>query len=278
MNIAIPDRYLLAADFEQRAIDFNFPAEVWNVAAELSEVSEATSPYELELLTGQSADQVREALERLLAKNLVRQNLIPWKEFAAARKRARDAAKNDAGEIPLGVTPKAAPIAAMPPAKQAVQTRATAAVKPVQPQVQAPLQATVRNGTMPAPEGVALRLGSIAPQKTTAGTTNAWVWQKPDPAQVAASQAVMPAAAPSGEQAGGRLLRPLLAQIENLKGGGVEGQLLVYQVFLRVPYQLLHDEGIKSLHFVDERTVIQNPTLHAAIVKAAKEVTGVDLV
>ncbi len=70
----------------------------------------------------------------------------------------------------------------------------------------------------------------------------------------------------------------MLAQIENLKGGGVEGQLLVYQVFLRVPYELLHDEGIKALHFVDERTVIKNPALHAAIVKAAKDVTGVELV
>src|SRR6478736_2063473 len=113
--------------------------------------------------------------------------------------------------------------------------------------------------------------------KNTASTTNAWVWQKPDPAQVAASMPVIPAALPNGEQPNGRLLRPILAQIENLKGGGVEGQLLVYQVFLRVPYQLLHDEGIKALHLVDERTVIQNPVLYAAIVKAAKDVTGVEL-
>ena len=94
---------------------------------------------------------------------------------------------------------------------------------------------------------------------------------------MAASKPVIPDALPDGEHPKGRLLRPMLAQIEKIKGGGVEGQLLVYQVFLRVPYQLLHDEGIKSLHFVDERTVIQNPALHAAIVKAAKEVTGVDL-
>lgn len=69
----------------------------------------------------------------------------------------------------------------------------------------------------------------------------------------------------------------MLTQIENVKGGGVEGQLLVYQVFLRVPFQLLHDEGIKSLQLVDEKTVIRNPELHAAIVKAAKDVAGIEL-
>lgn len=245
MNIAIPDRYLLAADFEKRAIDFNFPAEVWNVAAELAEVSEPTSAFELEKRTGQSSDQVGEALKRLLAEKLVRQNLITWKQYTAARERARSAAKTAA-------------VAATPPDKQVIPTPALAA--------------------MPAQEGVALRLGTISPQQTAGGTTNAWLWQKPDPARVAASKPVIPAALPNGEQPNGRLLRPMLEQIENLKGGGVEGQLLVYQVFLHVPYQLLHDEGIMSLHFVDERTVIQNPALHAAIVKAAKDVTGVELV
>lgn len=257
MSIAILDRYQLTADFEKRANDFDFPVGVWNVAAELAAVGEATSPSELEKLTGQSSDQVREALDRLLAKQLVRQNLISWKEFTAAREEDRNAAKPPAEKTP--------------PAKQAAPT-------PASPQANAPVEFTLPNGHLAAQEGVALRLGTISPQKTAATTTNAWLWQKPDPAQVAASMPVIPAALPNGEHPNGRLLRPMLAQIENLKDGGVEGQLLVYQVFLRVPYQLLHDEGIKALHLVDERTVIQNPVLHAAIVKAAKEVTGVELI
>lgn len=257
MNIAIPDRYLLAADFEKRAVNCIFPAGVWNVAAALSEVGEAASPFELEKLTGLGSEQVEEALKRLLAKKLVRQNLISWKEFTTA--------KTAEGGIPHGAGTKAAPMAAMPPDKSA------------QPQAELPVESTARIGNVPTQEGVAARLGTIARQPTAAATTNAWVWQKPDPAQVAASKPVIPESLPNGEQPNGRLLRPMLAQIENIKGGGVEGQLLVYQVFLRVPYQLLHDEGIKSLHFVDERTVIQNPVLHAAIVKAAKDVTGVDL-
>ncbi len=253
MNIGILDRYTLAADFEQRANTLDFPAGVWNVAAELAEVSAATSPCELEMLTGQSSDQVREALERLLAKKLVRQNVTSWKDFTAARESARSAAE------------AAAKAAAEAAAKNPAAARAASAPP------------AVPNGHLPAKEGVSLRLGSISPQKPVVGTTNAWVWQKPDAAQVAASKPVIPTSLPNNEQPDGRLLRPMLAQIENLKGGGVEGQLLVYQVFLRVPYQLLHDEGIKALHLVDERTVIQNPVLHAAIVKAAKDVTGVEL-
>lgn len=272
MNLAIPDRYLLADDFDQRANGLNFPAEVWNVAAELAEVSEATSPSELEMRTGQTAAQVREALERLLAKKLVRQNLLSWKDYSAARERARSAAASAAGEATQGAAVKVAPVAAMPPERQAGPAAA-----PVRAQVGSTAGATPQNGSGAAQEGVALRLGSISPQKSAVGATNAWVWQKPDAAQVAATQAAAPAAQPNGVPAGGRLLRPILAQIESLKGGGVEGQLLAYQVFLRVPYDLLYDEGIKSLHFVDQHTVIRNPALYEAIVKAAKEVTGADV-
>lgn len=264
MSIAILDLYQIAADFEQRAHDFDFPVGVWNVAAELAELHEATSPCELEKLTGQSSNQVREALDRLVAKQLVLQNLISWKEFAAARDEARTAAKISPGKTPPAAAATPGPT---PPA----------AVKTTQSPANTPAESTTPNGHMAAQETVALRLGTIAPKKTAATASNAWVWQKPDPAQVAASVPVVPAALPNGENPSGRLLRPMLAQIENLKDGGVEGQLLVYQVFLRVPYQLLHDEGIKALHLVDERTVIQNPVLHAAIVKAAKDVTGVDL-
>ncbi len=250
MNTAIPDRYLLATDFEQRAVNIKFPPGVWNVAAALAEVTEATSPYELEIMTGQTSDQIHEALERLLAKKLVQQNLMSWKEYI------------DAQSTSGGIQNTPAP----------VKVVAAATMSPSKPV--APVYAPAAKSSQ---EGVSLRLGSITHQQSTPVATSAWVSQKPDPVQVAASKQVAPTALSRGEPSNGRLMRPILAQIENLKGGGVEGQLLVYQVFLRVPYQLLHDEGIKALHFVDERTVIKNPALLAAIAKAAKDVTGVDL-
>lgn len=265
MNIAIPDRYQLAANFEQRAAAFSFPAEVWNVAAELIEIKEWTTSLELERLTGHSSEQVREALGRLLAEKLVRQNVMTWKEYSVAREGIGSAAMSA--------------VAAAPPVSAVAQPLIAAKIAPLA--VTSSVKATVvasASAAKSAQEGVGLRLGTIAPKQVVASSSNAWVLQKPDLAKVSASHSVDSISPPGGGQANGRLLRPLLEQIANIKGGGVEGQLLVYQVFLRVPYQLLHDEGIKALHFVDERTVIQTSSLHAAIVKAAKDVAGIDLV
>lgn len=244
MNTVLSDRFLPADDFEQRAENLILPAGVWNVAAEISE-SGGVTPYELEYVTGQGSNQVWDALKQLLSEKLVRQETTTWKEFSEARKIALAEAANSPGANDR----QAGSIGDSRYGRAPNQTR----------------------------DGVALRLGSIAPPQSGARATNAWVWQKPDPARVAASKPVIPAELPGGEYPNGRLLRPLLEQIANLKGGGVEGQLMVYQVFLQVPYQLLHDEGIRSLHFVDDSTVIQNPVLHSAIVKAARDVTGVEL-
>jgi hypothetical protein len=77
--------------------------------------------------------------------------------------------------------------------------------------------------------------------------------------------------------AGGYRLKTIMEKIGILRGGGVEGDFLVYQVFVRVPYQLLHKEGIRSLDLVNNNTMIQNEELYLAIVKATKEVTGVQI-
>lgn len=244
MNITILDRYLLADDFDELASSLNFPPEVWNVAAVLGDVTSPTSPFELEQLTGQNADQIEEALKRLLAEKLVRQCVITWKEFSESRETYRSSIAE----------------------ASALRRKQTA------PMYGGPAR--------PSPDGVAVRLGNM-PQQGAASGTNAWMRQSPDTVRVGASPqgatvAFSMGGRPSG-QPSGRLLRPLMAQIEDIKGGGVEGQLLVYQVFLRVPFQLLQDEGIMSLHFVDDQTVIHNPALYTAIVKAAKDVTGIDL-
>jgi hypothetical protein len=283
MSIATLDHYELAADFEQRVADCDFPAGVWNVAAELAEVGQATNAFELARRTGQSPDYVRDALEQLISKQLVRQNRMSWKEFTVVREQARSAAIPTT--IGMGAGPKVVPV--------------SASYGSTMPQSQAGVPA----GYPPAQAKVGFRLGSISPQPSAAGSSNAWVSQTPNPAPVAAPQPTVSAAPPiekqqpiveqsKGKQAKGkqskgkqaddeqsnrRLLRPMLKQIENHKGGGAEGQSLVQQVFLRVPYELLQEEGIKSLHLVDDQTVIHNPALHAAIIKAAMEVAGIEL-
>lgn len=315
MNTAIPDRYLPAADFEKLAQDFDFPVEVWTVAAELTTVTQATSPAELEKLTGLGSAQVKEALERLLAKKLVRQDVVSWKEFTAARAQARGTDKSTPAAKPANTpaatktqSAKTQPAAAaveppaspevQPPAPAAAPAQAAAPTQPAPPEAAKPEPSEPPVTKSPASEPVALRLGQIVP-KAPSDVQTARISLKPAPNSPAAAIASEPAAAPEPESTPkaestpkpapspegiaivttkpGCLLRPILSKIENIKGGGVEGQLLVYQVFLRVPFQMLHDEGIKSLQLVDDKTRISNPELHAAIVKAAKEVTGIDL-
>lgn len=98
MNIAILDQYQISDDFEKRAQTLTFPAAVWNIAAEVAEASKPISPFELEKLTGQGAYQIREALERLLDKKLVRQNHISWEDFTETRKKARTAAETSVAQ------------------------------------------------------------------------------------------------------------------------------------------------------------------------------------
>jgi hypothetical protein len=287
MSIATLDHYQLAADFEQRVADCDFPAGVWNVAAELAEVGQATTAFELARRTGQSPDYVRDALEQLISKQLVGQNRMSWKEFTALREEARSAAKP--ATIGMGAGARVVPVSA------------TYGATMPQP------QAGVSAGQPPAQAKVGFRLGSISPQQPAAGTSSAWAAQTPSPAPAEAPKPTVAAAPPidkqpiieqskgkqskgkqakseqpkseesKGEESKSRLLRPMLKQIENHKGGGAEGQSLVHQVLLRVPYELLEEEGIKSLHLVDDHTVIQNPVLQAAIIKAAMDVAGIDL-
>lgn len=266
MNTPLLDRYSLAADFEKRAVAIKFPPGVWNIAAALTNVSEALSSHELSNMTGQSNDLVLEGLNRLLAQKLVEQNLMSWEEYSSSISGA-EIFQTVPTEAKIKTGGNTAPSKVTAPAKQSAPSKAPPSANP------AP---TITPPSKPAQDAVSLRLGSITPQQMGTVASSAWVSQKADSGQ-STTKSTSPAPLILGDTSNGCLLRPILAQIENLKGGGVEGQLLVYQVFLRVPYQLLHDEGIKALHFVDERTLIKNPDLLAAIVKAAKDVTGMEL-
>lgn len=72
-------------------------------------------------------------------------------------------------------------------------------------------------------------------------------------------------------------LQPIISQIEKLSSGGVEGSVLVYQVFLKVPTELLRDEGIESLKLVDANTEFSSQKLCQAIVRATAQITGYNL-
>jgi|GEM_PF-2513754 len=263
MNLEITEeRYRLVDGFEDSVTHINFPAGVWNIAAKLAKLNKPASILELEKLTEQSSDQIREAIEKLVAQKLVQPNLISWKDFVAAINTTQ-------GEPAIGVQEAAKPSGKpsgpeFVPAEKVIDSKGGFSL--VSPAV---------NGSE-SQETAGVRLGTISSRSPTTSQNSGWVWKKPDAAMVAGPAPEIPTALPNAKHFIGRPLRPLLSKIEKLRGG-VEGQLQVYEVFLRVPHQLLHAEGIKSLHLVDEQTVIQTPALHAAILNAAREVTGVDL-
>lgn len=74
-----------------------------------------------------------------------------------------------------------------------------------------------------------------------------------------------------------RRLRPLLDAITRKGGGGLNGQLLVYRVFLRVPPTMMYSAGIQSLSLVDDSTVIHDDGFYNAIRTAARSVASLDL-
>ncbi len=73
------------------------------------------------------------------------------------------------------------------------------------------------------------------------------------------------------------LLKDVVDQITRHGSDAIAGQLLVYQVFLRIPLKLLKDEGINSLRFLDQKTVIKSQKLYDLICNAAQEVLGITL-
>jgi hypothetical protein len=180
MSIATLDHYQLAADFEQGVADCDFPAGVWNIAAELAEVGQATTAFELARRTGQSPDYVRYALEQLISKQLVQQNRMSWKEFTAVREQARSAATPTT--IGMGAGAKVVPV--------------SASYGSTMPQPQAGVPA----GYPPAQATVGFRLGSISPQQPAAGGGSAWGSQTASPAPVEAPQPTVSAAPPTAKQ------------------------------------------------------------------------------
>ena len=104
----------------------------------------------------------------------------------------------------------------------------------------------------------------------------------PEPALVAtaddapAATAVAPAVAAVSTFAP-RKLRRLIDAITVKGGGGLQGQLLVYRVFLRVPPALMFAAGIKSLNLIDDSIELQDERTYDAIRSAARSVASLEL-
>jgi hypothetical protein len=114
---------------------------------------------------------------------------------------------------------------------------------------------------------ISLRLGQVLMPQVSKNLLNARIGQLPS-----FIEKPLPVAPVTGY-----LLKTLIDQIASHASDPVAGQLLVYQVFLRVPLKILKAEGISSLRFVDQKTVIKSKLLYDSISGAVQEILGTKL-
>jgi hypothetical protein len=256
------ETYVQCADFERIAEAHSLSEELWLVAFALA--SPAT-PDELAESCGLPPDAVSRAVESLLERGLIRRHTMTFKEFIA---------KRNASPAPAAPAPKTAVAAA-------------SSVEAVQPAPVAPSAPAVKRETLvaladPEPDAVVtMRIGRVTALQPLSDTP-VFVLKLGTAIPAAATGTAAPvktrqAAKPSAKDRSVMKLRPVINAIESKGGGGIAGQLLVYRVFLRVPFGSLYDEGITSLKLVDENSAIRNPELQDAILDAAREIAGVEL-
>jgi hypothetical protein len=117
---------------------------------------------------------------------------------------------------------------------------------------------------------ISLRLGQVMMPQASPNLLNARIGELPT---TSVNKPTAPVFTPTDQH----LLKDIVDQIAGHASDPVAGQLLVYQVFLRVPLKLLKAEGIQSLRFVDQQTVIKSKRLYDAICNAAQEAMGITL-
>jgi hypothetical protein len=239
MKFSINDRYQVSDDFETLATQTTLPFEIWAIASEIFECSSPLNSSDLVKITGLNLARVSEALDRLITEKLIHSVTLSWQDYLELRK-----------SLPT------------PEPYQVEKNQAYSDESSI----------TGYGSGQKISDGSPIRLGSIS-----AAPPNQSSWMGMTSGSDQSENNTRENSSSSNPNNEGYRLRSLMEKIESINGGGVEGQLLVYQVFLRVPYQLLHDEGIRSLDLVNDNTLVKSQELYDSIVKATKEVTGFQL-
>jgi hypothetical protein len=253
MNLLRQDQYIQCPDFERLAEAQRLSEEMWLVAFSLNRpatVADLASHCEL------TPSETAKAVDGLIQCGLIQRHTMTLQEFIARRNGTRRTAE--------------------PAAQPALPTAPTLTVLP-KPEI--PFE---REETPAAPAraiaAVSTRLGRLLPVQKVEGVVFIARFGEallPETGRLTGAVERPVAASVPGHDP--MKLRPVIQAIETKGGGGISGQLLVYRVFLRVPFGSLYDEGITSLKLVDDESAVRNPDLKAAILQAAREVAGVEL-
>ncbi len=301
-SAAVFESYVRTPDFESVAARLELSPELWDIFAR-TELRASAAGIAGQL--GVAPEIALLGLRELAAQGLLRKHVQRWHEY---RRGADASAAPAASSVPDPVTaplppplpgsvlpavaepPSIAPVAPPPavpkilrrqpvpavsePPSSPIHTSATGAMMspaaapvPVQPRpVVRPLPVVV---AQPREIRFTCKAKKRARPTEAAGTVRfavrrSGVTCERPPAPPPAS--VVPAE--------GWRLRPLLDAIVRRGGGGVQGQLLAYRVFLRVPAELLDRAGLHSLNLAEADFVIRDAELHAAIRRSMCEVAG----
>lgn len=249
MNTPGQDTYIQSPDFERLAEAQSLSEELWLIAFALAKPA---TTAELVSACNVSPDAAEQAVSELLACGLIRKQTLTFKEFLAKRNVSQPAVEK---------TEPVVPAIQQPVAEQATPKQSAPAAEIY----------SIRVGFLPASQAsetpvFITRFGG----DRMPGFATAMEEIRPMPVSARAKPRKPSSNSPMK-------LRPVINAIETKGGGGISGQLLVYRVFLRVPFGSLYDEGITSLKLVDENSMVRNPDLKAAILDAAREVAGVEL-
>jgi hypothetical protein len=238
MNTSGQDTYIQSPDFERLAEAQSLSEELWLIAFALAKPA---TTDELARACNLTSEVAAKGVTELLACGLIRKQTLTFKEFLARRNASQPTAEKTEAVV-VAMPP--------PPAAEIYSIRIG----------QMPVAQT------PSTSVFATRFGG----ERMPGFVTAAEEIRPMPMSVRAKPKKPATNSPMK-------LRPVINAIETKGGGGISGQLLVYRVFLRVPFGSLYDEGITSLKLVDENSTVRNPDLKAAILDAAREIAGVEL-
>jgi hypothetical protein len=268
-------RYLLADDFDEKSKDLSMRRSAWTIISGISQLKVGGSFQDFCSGLSLSENEAQSVIRELVKNKLIYESSFPNGTPSAPTKSVRDLLAGTFSTLAKGVCGD---------------------------EVTAGSTETVSDSTTE----IKIRLGEFPRIEDSKSIIRSWIWESSDrssPSSVVGlekkdcsvsssesntssmtgndgiSRSVSSTQAASRKKNAIRKfkLQPIISQIEKLSSGGVEGSVLVYQVFLKVPSELLQNEGIESLKLVDANTEFTSQKLCQAIIRATTQITGYNL-
>lgn len=276
MKTAISQRYLLADDFDERSKDLSMRRSAWSITSSISQLGSEKSFRDFCADLSLSENEANSVIAELLENRLIYENCVADVRSTASFRPVSELLKGTYSTLALGIF--GAENSSDSPDK---------------------LASSVTE--------IKMRLGGFRASKEPPNTIRGWICELSDSSGLSSDKNHVAQVTPSASRQSTSLnskgskqissptlsshkntsskknevrrykLQPIISQIEKLSSGGVEGSVLVYQVFLKVPSELLQSEGIESLKLVDANTEFSSQKLCQSIIRATAQITGFSL-